>query len=248
MNTTANLTRLNIENLTSMWLAAGTNLGQHHSNPFFSYSVIENSDWPNRLWFNQDLNEETVLSAKKEMLLNFPKLIVPHWETSEKPQYKILEQNGFTKIFEQIGMYLKVDKPYSKHKEMGLNLVSTKPESILWSQLFAKSFGYHIHPSILLETKNSIRFYIVSHLNKSVGTAITYQTKNVFGVHGVGIIPESRRNGLANLLMEQLVNTAIKEETEYITLQASAMGKGLYLKMGFHEQFKIKNYMLSQAE
>ena len=248
MNPNPNLTRLNIENLTSMWLAASARLDQHQSNPQFSYSVIENSDWPNRLWFNQDLDEETVLSAKKELLSNLPKLIVPHWEVSEKPQNEILEQNGFTKIFEQIGMHLKVDKPYLEHKEISLNLVSTKQESTLWSQLFTKSFGYQIHPNILLNTKDLIRFYIINHQNKSVGTAITYQTKNVFGVHGLGIIPESRRNGLANLLMEQLVNTAIKEETEYITLQASAMGLGLYLKMGFQEQFKIKNYMLGKTE
>jgi len=46
--------------------------------------------------------------------------------------------------------------------------------------------------------------------------------------------------------MKLLINIAVENGNEHITLQASNMGKNLYIKLGFKEQFSIKNYTLQQ--
>jgi hypothetical protein len=40
-----------------------------------------------------------------------------------------------------------------------------------------------------------------------------------------------------------VLNRAIILGASHVTLQASAMGKGLYDKLGFREDFTIKNYV-----
>ena len=47
--------------------------------------------------------------------------------------------------------------------------------------------------------------------------------------------------------MEFVLTRAVYLEAAYVTLQASAMGKGLYDKLGFTEDFTIKNYVLNQG-
>ena len=62
----------------------------------------------------------------------------------------------------------------------------------------------------------------------------------------MGVIPEMRRKGFAEQMMVNLLHWSTEQQFTYATLQASAMGKGLYLKLGFEEQFTMKNYSLRQ--
>ena len=246
MKNTQTIAKLNIENLTSLWATASEFNHSFIANPQFSYSVIEASNWPNRLWFNNDLDLEMVLNAKDQVLSKHPNLIVPYWGIYENHSYQLLEKNGFTKLFEQVGMSLKIADSFDGLCNINLEPIVTLDQANNWCSLFEMSFGYRILPDILLTTNETIGYFTVYYQNKAVGTAITYQTGNVMGVHAIGIIPEARRKGLAHQLMIILLNLSIKQGCEYVTLQASNMGKGLYLKLGFEEQFTIKNYSLKQ--
>lgn len=244
MKNKEDLIKLNIQNLTSLWQEASQYNNSFVENTLFNYSANEKSNWPSRLWFKNNLNQETVLLAKDNVFSKFPNLIIPYWNIFENNSISVLEENGFKKLFEQIGMSLKVKKIFDEQNVLSISLVSSISDSILWCNLFKSSFGYEIHPNILINTHRKINYYIVYHNRKAIGTSITYKTDIVTGIHAIGIIPEARRKGLANELMKVLINIAIRENSEYITLQASDMGKGLYLKLGFEEQFVIKNYVL----
>lgn len=239
-----NLIQLNIENLTSLWKEAS-----HYNNSFtnsllFNYSAIENRSWPNRLWFKEELELNTILLAKKIVLSNTPKLIIPYWDIYHSNSNQLLEQNGFVNVFDQIGMSLKNNNLFEEQQNVKIRPVISKNDAIFWSQLFTLSFGYDIHSDTIINTYRNIEYYIVYHKNKAIGTAIVYKTNNITGLHSVGIIPEARRKGFANELMKILLNIAVKNKSEYTTLQTSNMGKGLYSKLGFKEQFQIKNYTL----
>lgn len=58
----------------------------------------------------------------------------------------------------------------------------------------------------------------------------------------MGVIPAMRRKGLAEQMMRRILNQSLAQGFRYAMLQASAMGKGLYQKLGFTEQFVLKNY------
>lgn len=245
MKNKSTLINQNIRNLTSLWEEASKFNNSFSRSSLFNYSAVENLNWPNRLWFNQEFNQENISQVKNEVLSNFPNLVVTCWDTKGSTTSPLLEQNGFIKLFEQIGMSLKLSQPFEEQSDLKINLVSNKNEAITWSKLFTPTFGYEIHPNILINTFKNINYYIAYFENKAIGTAITYQTDNITGIHAMGIIPEERRKGFANKLMKTLLDMAIKNKSDYVTLQASDMGKDLYLKLGFIEQFKIKNYRLA---
>ncbi|WP_420572183.1 GNAT family N-acetyltransferase [Kordia sp.] len=238
--------KLNIENLTSLWQKASEPFNAYFKEPQFDYSFIKHSDWPNRLWFDQEITEEIVSSAKEKIVSISKKMIIPYWDIYNNDSCEILKRKGFHVKFEQIGMSLKREQLFESLNNVHLKKVTTEQEAKLWSILFFNSFGYNLHSGISNSLQKNTDFYIAYHLHEAIGTGILYTTNGISGVHAVGIIPEHRRKGYAAEIMKMLINQSIKMKSKLITLQSSNMGKGLYLKLGFEEQFVMKNYALSQ--
>ena len=234
----------NIENLTSLWRTVGHCFNSYYKNSDFEYCEIKGIEWPNRLWFNQNVSQRT-LDLSKEILAATPaNIILPIWDIYDECNSEILESNGFKILFEQVGMSLKAGKPFEIKDDLKIQLVTNDFEAKLWSDLFIKSFGYLINFETIIKTLKEINYYIAYHQGQVVGTAILHKTNNVMGIHSVGIPPEMRRKGYAEQIMKRLINLVVEDGSEHITLQASDMGKNLYLKLGFKEQFLIKNYAL----
>jgi len=244
MKETNKLINANIENLISLWKTIGMHFDSYHKTPDFEYCEINNSEWPNKLWLNQKLTQETIDLIKIKLATLPSNMSLPIWEIHNKNNHKILEQNGFKVKFEQVGMSLKLNYLFETKNDLRIELVTTDFEAKLWSEFFKKSFGYTISSEIVIKTLKAIDYYIAYHNNQPIGTAILHNTENAMGVHSVGIPPEMRRRGYAEQIMKLLINLAVEDGNEYITLQASDMGKNLYLKLGFKKQFLIKNYIL----
>ena len=244
MNNTSNLIYQNINNLTSLWEEVSQVNNSLVQTDLYNYIAVENSDWPNRVWFHRDPDEQSLLFVKSTLFARFPRLTLPYWDIYESDTSSRIEQNGFVKRFEQTAMCLRFDAVFDVRGVLAVELVSSLEQAKLWSRLFALSFGYEIQADLLFAALARVCCYIAYFEGEAVGTAITYQTGNVTGIHSVGIIPEGRRKGLANELMKVLLNVAIENKSEYATLQASDMGKLMYQNLGFEEQFVIKNYVL----
>ena len=242
-----NLIQKNIDNLTSLWRKVGEREHAHTSGDDFDFSAINYSEWPNRLWFHHDLNENSLKAAKNQLLSSSTKLIVPYWDIYQSQSYGLLEANGFEKLSEQVGMSLKLTQSYEKIEPLRLEIVTSKESAILWEELFLQAFNYRISHKLLLPGHEDIDYLIAYHKNEPIGTGIFhYSGDAVVGIHSMGIIPEMRRKGFAKQMMINMLSQSSKRGFKYATLQASDMGKGLYLKLGFEEQFIIKNYALRQ--
>jgi ribosomal protein S18 acetylase RimI-like enzyme len=236
----------NIENLTSLWQTICKPFNSNFKEECFNYSLIKNSEWPNKLWFTKDIDLNAILLAKEKLISLSTDLTVPYWDIYNSNSFKILEKNGFNLKFEQVGMSLKRDSLFTELDTISLKKVSFENETLLWSELFSKSFGYFIDPILLTKPQKNTTFYIAYHKNEAIGTGVLHTTNNVTGIHSVGVTPEQRRKGYAEQIMKLLINESIKTNSNYITLQSSNMGKRLYLKLGFEEQFTIKNYSLQR--
>lgn len=239
-----NIIIANIENLTSLWKTASIPFKSYHSEILFNYCLIENSDWPNKLWLNKDFSNKDIPLLKEKIVSISSSLTIPYFNYHNNILYEKLESEGFVPKFEQVGMSLKLNGFFKINNNVNLRLVSNKSEAQVWSNLFEMAFGYKIHPNILLKTWNKINYYLAFSYEEAVGTAISYKTKNVMGIHSVGIPPKMRRKGFAEQIMKLLINASIENDCNFITLQASDMGKNMYLKLGFSEDFKIINYNL----
>jgi len=246
MKETTNLIHANIKNLTSLWKTVGISFDSYCKTPDFEYCEINNTEWPNRLWLNKNINQETIDLIKEKLATTPSNITLPIWNIYDKNEDTILGLNGFKVKFEQVGMSLKLSNPFDIKSDVKIQLVTNDTEAKLWSELFIKSFGYVISFDTIIKTLKDINYYIAYHDGLAVGTAILHETNNVMGIHSVGIPPEMRRRGYAEQIMKLLINIAVENGNEHITLQASNMGKNLYIKLGFEEQFLIKNYTLQQ--
>ncbi len=246
MKNTIALIDANIENLTSLWKTVGIPFDAYLKTPLYEYCEIKNSEWPNRFWLNQNVNQNTLTALKEKLASTTTDITIPIWNIYNKNDDALFEENGFKVKFEQIGMSLKLEKALETNSSLKIKRVNNLVEVKLWAALFLKSFGYTIADKTILKTITEVDYYIAYDNDIAVGTAMLYKTDTIAGVHSVGIPPEMRRKGYAKQIMELLINMAVENQYQYITLQASSMGRGLYLQLGFKEQFLIKNYCLAQ--
>lgn len=235
----------NVENLTLLWKIVGMAFNGYYQSNKFEFSEIRQTQWPNRIWFNHILQQTDVEYIKQQLQDCSSEMTIPVWNTFKNNNDKVLETEGLRFKFKQVGMSLKLDNSYKIKKDFNLKLVSNIEEAKVWAELFEKSFGYVIGSKTVIHTLKKVNYYIALDRNKPVGTALIFETGNITGAHSVGIPPENRRQGYAEQIMKILINTGIKNNNNYMVLQASDMGKGLYLKLGFKKDFVIRNYINS---
>lgn len=238
--------RENIKNLTSIWKTVGQYTNSYRAGPAFDSCAITTSDWPNRLWFHDAITIETLRLAKEQIATAPTPLIVPVWDIYQSQANILLVDAGFVKLTEQTGMFSRLTRTYEVTDGFRIEQVATPEQAMRWEVLFKQAFGYRINSELLLPNYEFIRFYTAFHNELPVGTFMLANTgAEIIGIHAVGIIPDRRGKGFAEQLMKYILNQSIEQEFMYATLQASRMGKGLYLKLGFEEQFVLMNYALA---
>ncbi|SFW57147.1 Acetyltransferase (GNAT) domain-containing protein [Sinomicrobium oceani] len=235
----------NIQNLTSLWATVSSNAGSYHPGSAFDYALIPDSDWPNRIW-HKGIHTPGDVENISRIIRSVPqKLTFPCWDIYGGIPKALLAQHGFIRTFEQVGMSMPLEQELPQLHRLDIRPVSDAYEARSWASLYPKAFGYRIADHILRAAPEHTDFYIAYYQHKPVGTAILHYTGSIAGIHGVGIIPEMRRNGFAGEIMNSVLNIARSKGAKTATLQASSMGKGLYVKMGFATQFIMENYQLT---
>jgi len=241
-----NTIQANINNLTSLWKTAATPFDAYFKDSLFHYCDVNDSDWPNRLWFDQDLTADSLETGLKSIQDRPTKLHLPYWDIYSSRSYELIEAKEYPLKSEQAGMSLQLQGPFALKNSLHFSDVATEADAVTWVTLFQQAFNYKINHRILMSTWNKVHYFLAHHENQTVGTGILYLTGNIAGIHAVGVIPDMRRKGFADEIMKFILNRSIELKAAYATLQASKMGKDLYLKLGFKDEFLIKNYLLRQ--
>ncbi|WP_035650977.1 GNAT family N-acetyltransferase [Flavobacterium sp. ASV13] len=233
----------NIDNLTTLWKTVATPLLSYHKNDPFEFSQIKNSGWPNRLWFREDITEENLPQILETIEKN-PGLVIPYWDIFESNSNEILEKNGFEIRNQLVAMALKLDEKFQLENKFTFKRVLNEEDAKTWSDIYPLSFNYVISKETLISNYQNAKFYLVHFEEKPIGTLTLFQTEDIMGIHGVGVIPEMRKKGFAEEIMKFAINEAIDADCEYAQLQASALGKNIYSRLGFEDLFRITNYQL----
>ncbi|QSE98805.1 GNAT family N-acetyltransferase [Fulvivirga lutea] len=234
----------NINNLVSLWNLGGKLAGQLFANQDYSMSVVKQSEWPNKLWFHRKPDQPLMDEIQEQWKLN--NISIAIWDNPFNKAEDLLTSNGFELKNELTGMSVSLKSKFRTSDNLDLVRVNNLEQAVIWSDLFLKAFGYQITVSTIINTMHMVNYFIAHSKEKQVGTAVLYQDNlNVIGIHSMGIIPEQRRKGYAKELLHHVLSIAEKKGATLATLQASEMGKGLYLKTGFKEDFKLKNFIKS---
>lgn len=239
-----NLIKDNIDNLTTLWKTVATPLLSYHTNDFLEFSQIKDSGWPNRLWFRKDITRENLPQILETIEKN-PGLVVPYWDIFESTSNEIFEKNGFSIRNQLVAMALKLDQKFTLQNNLAFKRVLNEEDAKIWSDIYPLSFNYVISKETLVSNYENAKFYLVHLDEKPIGTLTLFQTGKIMGIHGVGVIPEMRKKGFAEEIMKFAINEAIYADCEYAQLQASALGKGIYTRLGFEDLFTITNYQLT---
>ncbi len=241
-----NLTE-NIHNLTSLWQIAGTASGQYTEDKRFSHSLVPGAQWPNRIWLNRLADRDSIEEMSQVIKHSNHVLSISYWDDFKSDAFELFEKRGFLVKSEQIGMSLELKMKFEHQKRVQLKRIVTDKEAAIWENIYPQSFGYVISAATILHTKKQINYYLVYLDTEPIGTAITYETGTVIGIHGMGIVPTYRKQGLAEEVILKLLNQAIDGKKNLATLQASAMGKNIYKNVGFSQDFVMKNYVLRKS-
>jgi len=234
----------NIDNLTALWKTVATPLLSYHKIDPFQFSQIKNSGWPNRLWFREDITEKTFLQIMEIMEKN-PSLVIPYWDIFGSNSKSFFEKNGFNIRIQLVAMALKLGEKFTLQSNLTFKRVLNEEDAKTWSDIYPLSFSYIISKETLVHNYENIKFYLVHFEGKAIGTLTLFQTGDIMGIHGVGVIPEMRKRGFAEEIMKFAINEAIDADCKYAQLQASALGKGIYTRLGFEDLFTITNYQLA---
>ena len=235
----------NIQNLTSIWLLTGKAFNAQQTISGFETVNIPFSEWPNRIWDQQ----QAMCSDKSHIVKEIIQKINPSMAFTE---WKELDENDSADAYglklknEQIGMSLCL-KDYIIQQTDGSSVdfirITDKTNAKQWSDLFLQSFGYLIPDEVIYGIKDQVEFYNLEYEKHLVGTVMIYKLDNSIGIHSLGIITEFRKKGLAEKVMNAVLIKAQKENLDYVHLQSSPMGINLYKKLGFKELFKMYNYI-----
>ncbi len=236
----------NIQNLIELWSLGGQRAGQLQEFDHYSISQVPGSEWPNKLWFKQ--MPESKAFQNVIALNDLTGITIPVWPGMPDIE-EMLIQTGLQLKNELTGMSISLQDFGQKASNVLVNEVKNRTSAEEWSQLFHASFEYRINPETVVLTMDSITYLIATIQGKPVGTAMLFMDNpDVIGIHSMGIIPEQRRKGYAEGLLHQVLNRGQRSGATYGVLQASAMGKALYQKTGFKEDFILRNYVNQNLE
>lgn len=224
----------NSENLTSLFMRTGVDQCE---------SVYINHGWPNRCWLAPESNNNQALVDVLPTLRQ--SMIVPVWPQQQSIEPALLEA-GFDVLFTQEAMYLPMDN-YQLHDSSALtvNAIHTDQEVEQWTLVASAAFGYPVNRQAIhaLQQDADVTSVLANIGGVPVATGLLLRTGDTIGVHMVGVPLHYRGKGIARILMKHIMNECFRMQAKVITLQASAMGSGLYIGLGFKKQFVITNYM-----
>ncbi len=222
-----------------------------------SWVFAKNADWPNCIFKANFVN----LNVKKE-ILKIKKLIqegkAPNgWTvgplTKPKKMGKILEKSGFSNVYQQAGMAVKlkavVDKNLNKN-DLVIEKVDNEEELTHWFEIVSKVFNLTIDFDFLkfIQLLKEAHFYLGKFEGKPVSTLMLYLSSGVAGLHAVSTLSEYRNKGYGLTISRMALIDAFYMGYYIGVLQASSLGEKIYRKLGFQKYCDIISYSMNVDE
>jgi GNAT superfamily N-acetyltransferase len=178
------------------------------------------------------------------------------WITQETKPANLAEHlttHGFTHIGDGIGMAIDLSNMNEAERApAGFRIIEVEDDDSLktWCRRSGTGFGIpeHAIPSIFeyftmdIKLKQPLKFYLGLLDGKPVATSMYYLAKGVAGIYFVATLAEARNKGIGFAITQKPLLEARKMGYRVGILQASKMGKPVYLRLGFKEYSLIGSY------
>ena len=204
---------------------------------------------------NARFNEKNAKNRTRHILSLFAskKLPLSWWVGPlDRPDHleEILLQEGLTFKEENIGMALYLNNKALPSSSTTIERVETKEQLMNFCDVITElgipkecaSEIYQKIPPFLYEQESSFEIHLRRENGKAVSTGILVLHANVAGIYYIITALKERKKGFGTDMMYHLLHRAKKRGYTLATLQASAMGKELYKKIGFQPLCSYKEY------
>lgn len=204
---------------------------------------------------------ESVKKKYKEFNLNFNWSITPFTKPNNFEKYLIdkgfqyknaiphmgilnsdIDESIFNEVNQSKLKIKKIDKEnfeeYFSTLESGFEMGSIDRK--VWYDGFNEFFGAFLDDP----RGNEIGFYLGYFENKPVCTSLGIISNDVLGIYNISTIPGFRKRGFGRIMTLDLVRQGYEKANGSI-LQASAVGKPVYEKLGFSTLYEAKAYSLT---
>ncbi len=234
----------NIDNLTGLWKAMGVTVPPSEAPATLNIS----ESWPHRCWLDWNATEDQLVHLANTLAALPRRGIVPVWPWPQggvAALQSALAHHGFTERSALTAMVLPLDTVDTEWVSDGATEMVTTAEGIhTWTDVCSQAFGYAIDETVTqrLGGVAHLDFFLARVDGVAAATALTYMTGDTIGIHQVGVPKDFRGQGVAKRLMDHVMAHCRASGCRQVTLQASKAGAGIYRKIGFEDQFTIRNY------
>ncbi len=234
----------NIDNLTQLWKAMGVTTPPPEAPATLNIS----ESWPHRCWLDLRARADELVHLANTVTALPQRGIVPVWPWPDggvEALQSALAHHGFTERSALTAMVLPLDGVDAEWpQDEATELITTSDGIHTWTELCSQAFGYAIDETVTqrLGGVADLDFFLARVDGVAAATALTYKTGDTIGIHQVGVPKEFRGQGVAKRLMDHVMAHCRASGCRQVTLQASKAGAGIYRKIGFEDQFTIRNY------
>lgn len=234
----------NIDNLTGLWKAMGVTTPPPEAPATLNIS----QSWPHRCWLDWNATEDQLVHLANTVAALPHRGIVPVWPWPHggvEALQSALAHHGFSERSALTAMVLSLDAVNTEWVSDGATEMVTTAEGIhTWTDVCSQAFGYGIDETVTqrLGGVAHLDFFLARVDGVAAATALTYKTGDTIGIHQVGVPKDFRGQGVAKRLMDHVMAHCRASGCRQVTLQASKAGAGIYRKIGFEDQFTIRNY------
>jgi len=232
------LAQQNKSNLTALWKRMGVTSELMSD----GYTVFRSKSWPHRIWV-EDNTGMAVNHCNFQLLEKHN--IVPTWENQLQSHSIQIDDQPLDLLFSQTAMVLSMQgQPINTTQTIQVTEVDSDETLQHWLTIASEAFAYEIDKQVIapLVSAQDISLLLAFSQGKPIATGLLYKTGNILGVHQIGVAKNAQGQGIARQLMYYVIEAARSLKVDFITLQASEAGLGLYRRLGFKVQFNIGNY------
>jgi ribosomal protein S18 acetylase RimI-like enzyme len=214
--------------------------------------------------FRARLQVEEVERAIAKTIKSFAAKGAPFfWWTSPSTQPadlgKYLEAQGLTYLGEFPGMAIDLSNLSSQSSSKDLEIIRVEDKTALKSWLRIAAIGFDIplelvdeilalEESLGIQSDRRYTRYLALWQQTPVAISELYLDAGVAGIYFVATLPEARGKGIGTEVTLAALEDAQKLGYRVGILQASAMGKNVYRRIGFQECCQLEIYLWQPPE
>ena len=218
-----------------------------------SWVHAKKSDWPDSI-FRANFENLKIEHEIRDIKNLIKKEKAPNgWTVGPLTRPKnlgiILEDNGFSNVYQQAGMAVSLKKLIENElieDNLKVEVVKSNQSLNQWIETVSSVFKIRGDPELLhfLLSQPEVRFYLGLVEKRAVSALMLYLSSGVAGLHAVSTLPGHRQKGYGLKISRTALIDAYKMGYSVGVLQASSLGEIVYKKLGFKKFCDIISYAL----